>query len=46
VPGFTPIQASLALLPSIDVMIVGEVQEWEGTTYAQDVVFSGVKSPS
>ena len=25
------------------LMIVGEVQEWEGATYAQDVVFSGVK---
>jgi putative NIF3 family GTP cyclohydrolase 1 type 2 len=42
-PGFTPIQASLALLPSVDVMIAGEVQEWEGATYAQDVVFSGLK---
>jgi hypothetical protein len=42
-PGFTPIQASLALLPSVDVMIAGEVQEWEGATYVQDVVFSGVK---
>ncbi len=42
-PGFTPIQDSLAVLPSVDALIVGEVQEWEGATYAQDVVFSGVK---
>jgi putative NIF3 family GTP cyclohydrolase 1 type 2 len=43
VPGYNPIQASLAMLPTVDVMITGEVQEWEGATYAQDVVFSGEK---
>ncbi len=43
VPGYNPIQASLAMLPTVDVMITGEVQEWEGATYAQDVVFSGVQ---
>jgi hypothetical protein len=42
-PGFTPLQASLAALPNVDVLIVGEVQEWEGAAYAQDVVFSGVR---
>ena len=41
VPGYNLIQASLAMLPTVDVMITGEVQEWEGATYAQDVVFSG-----
>jgi hypothetical protein len=41
-PGFTPLQASLTALPNVDVLIVGEVQEWEGAFYAQDVVFSGV----
>ena len=41
VPGYNPLQASLAMLPTVDVMITGEVQEWEGATYAQDVVFSG-----
>jgi putative NIF3 family GTP cyclohydrolase 1 type 2 len=41
VPGYNPLQASLAMLPTVDVMITGEVQEWEGAFYAQDVVFSG-----
>jgi putative NIF3 family GTP cyclohydrolase 1 type 2 len=43
VPGYTRIEEALAMLPTVDVMITGEVQEWEGATYAQDVVFSGVK---
>ncbi len=43
VPGYNPLQASLAMLPTVDVMITGEVQEWESATYAQDVVFSGVE---
>ncbi len=42
-PGFTMIQASIATLPSVDVIITGEVQEWESATYAQDVAFAGVK---
>jgi putative NIF3 family GTP cyclohydrolase 1 type 2 len=42
-PGYTTIQQSLGMLPNVDVVITGEVQEWEGATYAQDVVFSGVK---
>ena len=42
-PGYTLIQASVAMLPNVDVIIAGEVQEWESATYAQDVVFSGVK---
>jgi hypothetical protein len=41
-PGFVDIVPTLAMLPSVDVVIVGEVEEWEGATYAQDVVFSGV----
>lgn len=40
-PGSTPITASLAALPSVDVVIAGEVREWESTEYARDVVFSG-----
>jgi putative NIF3 family GTP cyclohydrolase 1 type 2 len=40
-PGTTPIQASLALLPTVDVVIAGEVREWESATYAQDVVYAG-----
>ena len=42
-PGYTLIQASIAMMPSVDVIITGEVQEWESATYAQDVVFAGVK---
>jgi putative NIF3 family GTP cyclohydrolase 1 type 2 len=42
-PGFTMIQASIATLPNVDVIITGEVQEWESATYAQDVAFAGLK---
>ena len=40
-PGSTPITASLAALPGVDVVIAGEVREWESAEYARDVVFSG-----
>jgi hypothetical protein len=42
-PGYTTIQASIAMLPAVDVIVAGEVQEWESATYAQDVAFAGVK---
>ena len=42
-PGYTTIQAAIAMLPSVDVIVTGEVQEWESATYAQDVAFAGVK---
>lgn len=42
-PGYTLIQAAIAMMPTVDVIIAGEVQEWESATYAQDVVFAGVK---
>jgi putative NIF3 family GTP cyclohydrolase 1 type 2 len=42
-PGYTMIQASIALLPKVDVIVAGEVQEWESATYAQDVAFGGLK---
>jgi putative NIF3 family GTP cyclohydrolase 1 type 2 len=42
-PGYTTIQASIAMLPNVDVIITGEVQEWESATYAQDVAFAGVR---
>ena len=42
-PGTTPIQAALELLPQVDVIIAGEVREWESVEYARDVVFSGQK---
>lgn len=41
--GTTPIQASLNLLPSVDVILAGEVREWESVEYARDKVFSGEK---
>jgi putative NIF3 family GTP cyclohydrolase 1 type 2 len=42
-PGYTMIQASIAMLPKVDVIIAGEVQEWESATYAQDVAFAGLE---
>jgi putative NIF3 family GTP cyclohydrolase 1 type 2 len=42
-PGSTPITASLEALPGADVVIAGEVREWESAEYARDVVFSGAK---
>jgi putative NIF3 family GTP cyclohydrolase 1 type 2 len=42
-PGYTLIQASIAMMPNVDVIVAGEVQEWESATYAQDVAFAGVK---
>jgi putative NIF3 family GTP cyclohydrolase 1 type 2 len=41
-PGYTMIQASIAMLPTVDVIVAGEVQEWESATYAQDVAFAGL----
>lgn len=40
-PGSTPITASLAALPVADVVVAGEVREWESVEYARDVVASG-----
>jgi hypothetical protein len=42
-PGSTPIQASLNALPGVDVIIAGEVREWESVEYARDAAFSGRK---
>jgi putative NIF3 family GTP cyclohydrolase 1 type 2 len=42
-PGYSLIQASIAMMPNVDVIVAGEVQEWESATYAQDVAFAGVK---
>jgi putative NIF3 family GTP cyclohydrolase 1 type 2 len=42
-PGYSLIEASIAMLPTVDVIVTGEVQEWESATYAQDVAFAGVK---
>ena len=42
-PGYTTIQASIAMLPHVDVIVTGEVQEWESAAYAQDVAFAGAR---
>jgi putative NIF3 family GTP cyclohydrolase 1 type 2 len=40
-PGTTAIQASLRLLPAVDVIIAGEVREWESAEYVRDKAFAG-----
>jgi putative NIF3 family GTP cyclohydrolase 1 type 2 len=35
-PGSTPLQASLAMLPGVDAIIAGEVREWETVEYVRD----------
>jgi putative NIF3 family GTP cyclohydrolase 1 type 2 len=42
-PGYSLIQASIAMMPEVDVIVAGEVQEWESAAYAQDVAFAGLK---
>jgi putative NIF3 family GTP cyclohydrolase 1 type 2 len=42
-PGTTPIQSALTLLPDVDVVIAGEVREWESVEYARDKVAAGEK---
>jgi putative NIF3 family GTP cyclohydrolase 1 type 2 len=42
-PGSSPIQASLKALPAADVIVAGEVREWESVEYARDVVTAGMK---
>jgi putative NIF3 family GTP cyclohydrolase 1 type 2 len=39
-PATTPIQAALKMLPAVDVIVAGEVREWESVEYARDVVFA------
>jgi putative NIF3 family GTP cyclohydrolase 1 type 2 len=40
-PGTTPVQAALKMLPNVDAIVAGEVREWESVEYARDKVFSG-----
>ena len=42
-PGSTPIQASLETLPGVDVIVAGEVREWESVEYVRDTVTLGGK---
>ncbi len=40
-PGSSELQTTLRRLPEVDVMVLGEVREWEGVEYAQDTVAAG-----
>lgn len=42
-PGTTPIQIALGLLPGVDAVVAGEVREWESVEYARDKVATGEK---
>jgi hypothetical protein len=42
-PGSTPIQSSIAMLPQVDTIIAGEVREWETVEYVRDTVALGGK---
>lgn len=42
-PGTSAIQASIAALPSVDVIVAGEVREWETVEYVRDTVDLGGK---
>jgi putative NIF3 family GTP cyclohydrolase 1 type 2 len=40
-PGTIAIQDTLTILPQVDVMIAGEIREWESSEYARDLVRAG-----
>jgi len=40
-PGTTPVQTALSLFPLVDVVIAGEVREWETAELARDKVSAG-----
>jgi putative NIF3 family GTP cyclohydrolase 1 type 2 len=42
-PGTTTIQASVEKLPDVDVIVAGEVREWESVEYVRDTVDLGGK---
>lgn len=42
-PGSTAIQAAIQTLPGVDVIIAGEVREWETVEYVRDTVALGGK---
>jgi hypothetical protein len=42
-PGSTPIQSSVEVLPGVDTIIAGEVREWESVEYVRDTVALGGK---
>jgi putative NIF3 family GTP cyclohydrolase 1 type 2 len=40
--GSTAIQTTLTLLPEVDVLITGEIREWESSEYVRDAVTAGL----
>jgi putative NIF3 family GTP cyclohydrolase 1 type 2 len=42
-PGSTPLQAAVQILPEVDTIIAGEVREWETVEYVRDTVALGGK---
>jgi len=42
-PGVSPLAAALKTLPDVDLIIAGEMREWEGVEYTQDSVSAGKK---
>jgi len=41
-PGTVAIQQAVAVLPGVDVIVAGEIREWESSEYARDVVNAGI----
>jgi hypothetical protein len=41
-PGTVAIQQVVAILPGVDVIVAGEIREWESSEYARDVVNAGI----
>ena len=42
-PGSTPVEAALKVLPDADVILAGEVREWETVQYVRDTIDMGGK---
>ena len=42
-PGATPLRAALDTLPGVDVILAGEVREWESVEYVRDAIGAGGK---
>jgi putative NIF3 family GTP cyclohydrolase 1 type 2 len=40
-PGTIPIQTTMAVLGEVDVIVAGEIREWESSEYARDLVNAG-----
>jgi putative NIF3 family GTP cyclohydrolase 1 type 2 len=43
-PGSSPIQATLALLPRVDVIVAGEIREWESSEHVRDAMTAGLNN--